>query len=508
MYVVRQFLLHLFEYIACLKFFNTMKSNFKSIIVSILVLLCIVFLVQLFWLRGLYNSIEQKVEKDIWECLNIANSEELEYRMDSLEHSSEKDRPRGELSISQSMGGSDNENVTDKGLNEKQMIKSKRVIQAGDTIEDSKESIANEEFSLAKFEDMGRLIRETIHQAVDSLVPIQLDTLHSSFLSALHARELYPTIYKLEVVSLNQDSVMKSLIVIDSNDSPYVLNYVYDTTNQLAYRIHFASLTSTVLSQMLGILLTTLAIVVTLAFAFWYLIRTIFQQKTLDEMKDDFINNMTHELKTPIAVAYSATDVLLNFRQGDDKEKREKYLAITKGQLENLSSLVEQILSMSVERRLKLILKKESIDTQAMLEVLIDQHRMKADKVVDFKLDIQPEGLTVFADKSHLTNVMSNLIDNAIKYSKNDAVVSISASEVANYTLLQVRDKGIGIEEDKLKYVFDKFYRVPQGNRHNAKGYGIGLFYVKTIVEKHGGSVTVESTPHEGTIFTIKLPKV
>lgn len=480
-----------------------MKSNFKYIVISITGSLLIVFLIQLFWLKGLYNTIEAETEKNIFECLNIANSHELEFRMDSLENSSDKDRIKGSISITQSIENDYNEE--EDSSESGKIIKSKRIIQGGDTIQDKKE-IGDEEFSLAQFERLGIMIRETMHQTIDSIAPIRLDTLHAALLPALKMRGIKSYIYKIEVVDFTKDSVMQSFDVAEMDKSPFVFNYTYDYANQLGYRVYFESLTKTILLQMLGILVTTALIILILVLAFWYLIRTIFQQKTLNEMKDDFTNNMTHELKTPIAVAYSATDAMLNFRQGENKERRERYLSITKGQLENLSSLVEQILSMSTERRLKLILKKEDISIKSMLEVLIEQHRMKTEREVVFNLDVQPGDLTIYADRTHLNNVISNLIDNAIKYSKGKAIINIAAYRDNKYTIIIIEDNGIGIAQDKQKFLFEKFYRVPQGNKHDAKGYGIGLFYVKTIVGKHGGTIDVESILGNGSEFTIKIP--
>lgn len=481
-----------------------MKPNFKYIVFSIIGSLFMVFIAQLFWLSSLYNTIETETEKNIFECLNIANSYELEFRMDSLESSSDEDKPKGVISITQSFENNDDkeENSSESG----KMVKSKRVVQSGDTVQDSKEEIGDEEFSLAQFEKLGIMIRELMHQAMDSIAPIRLDTLHAALLPALEVRGIKSTIYKIEVVDFTKDSVIHNLDITEINKSPFVFDYTYDSTNQLGYRVYFEALTKTILSQMFGILATTVLIILILAFAFWYLIRTIFQQKTLDEMKDDFTNNMTHELKTPIAVAYSATDALLNFGQGDNKKRREEYLAITKGQLENLSSLVEQILSMSMERRLKLILKKEDIFIKSMLEVLTEQHRMKTEREVEFNLDVQPDDLTIYADKTHLNNVISNLIDNSIKYSKGIVVINILACKDSRYTTIKVKDNGIGIAQEKQKFLFEKYYRVPQGNKHNAKGYGIGLFYVKTIIEKHGGTIDVVSTVGKGSEFTIKIP--
>ncbi|HJA85930.1 MAG TPA: HAMP domain-containing histidine kinase [Candidatus Bacteroides avicola] len=225
-------------------------------------------------------------------------------------------------------------------------------------------------------------------------------------------------------------------------------------------------------------------------------------------MKDDFTNNITHELKTPIAVAYAANDALLNFGADADAAKRNRYLHICQEQLKLLGGLVEQILSLSMERRRTFRLHPTTFAVGEAIAPLIEQHRLKADKSVDIALHITPPDLTVTADRTHFCNIVSNLLDNAIKYSPKKAEVEITSHKQEMYTVISVRDHGIGIPHDKLPRVFDKFYRVPTGNRHEVKGYGLGLFYVKTMVEKHGGTVEAHSETGQGSEFIIKLSRM
>lgn len=287
--------------------------------------------------------------------------------------------------------------------------------------------------------------------------------------------------------------------------------YAFDISTHQSYRLWMEPVTPLVLKQMSGILATSFVILIILGFAFWILIRTILQQKTLEEMKSDFTNNITHELKTPIAVAYAANDALLNFNQADEKAKRDKYLRICQEQLQRLSGLVEQILSMSMERRKTFRLHPEPLSMESILEPLIEQHKLKAEKPVHISTDIEPAGLTLTADRTHFSNIISNLIDNAIKYSPEAADVNIRCRQTASagqgeFVEIAISDRGTGIAPEKQSHIFDKFYRVPTGNLHNVKGYGLGLFYVKTMTEKHGGSVTVKSEPGKGSTFTLRFP--
>ena len=223
-------------------------------------------------------------------------------------------------------------------------------------------------------------------------------------------------------------------------------------------------------------------------------------------MKSDFTNNITHELKTPIAVAYAANDALLHFGLAEDRQQREKYLGICQEQLQRLGGLVEQILSMSMERRKSFRLHPERICLKTLFPTLIEQHRLKAGKPVEVALDIEPEELVLTADRIHLSNILSNLMDNAIKYSPAKAEIGIRCRKTESGQVeIAVNDHGTGIPADKLPHVFDKFYRVPTGNVHNTKGYGLGLFYVKTMTEKHNGNVSVKSEPGKGSTFTIRI---
>ncbi len=283
--------------------------------------------------------------------------------------------------------------------------------------------------------------------------------------------------------------------------------HTLDMHSNRSYLLWMEPIRNQVLKQMIGILVTSIIILYFIAFTFGYLIRILIKQKTLEEMKSDFTNNITHELKTPIAVAYAANDALLNFNQAEEKIQREKYLNICQQQLKKLEELVEQILTMSMERRKNLILHKEICRLNELLPVIIEQHKLKANKEVKVILNISPFDVSVRADRTHLTHILSNLLDNAIKYSPAVAKVTIDCIGDDEKVLINIADQGIGISKDKLPNIFDKFYRVPNGNIHNVKGYGLGLYYVKTMVEMHGGTIRAESVLGKGSRFEITFLK-
>lgn len=219
-------------------------------------------------------------------------------------------------------------------------------------------------------------------------------------------------------------------------------------------------------------------------------------------MKTDFTNNMTHELKTPISVSYAAVDALLNFSDPVN-EKQKKYLTIVKDQLIHLTGLVEQILTLAVENRSTFRLRPETISLNELVNSLIEQYKLKASKPVEFTYSI-PEDIELVADRTHLYNMLSNLIDNAIKYAdKEPCRIEATARQDDHETTISITDNGPGISEANQRQIFDKFFRVPSGNIHNVKGYGLGLYYVKDMMGKHGGTARVESVPGKGSTFTL-----
>lgn len=232
----------------------------------------------------------------------------------------------------------------------------------------------------------------------------------------------------------------------------------------------------------------------------WYLLHWVGRLRTIEQMKDDFTHNMTHELKTPVAVAYSAADSMLRYYDQSDEARNKQFLKIIIQRLSFLSGMIENILSMSLERFKTMKLCIENVDVKPIVEEVAGMIELKADKPMKIDIDI-PHNLSVIADSLHFGNVISNLIDNAVKYSGDTVDINIKADN----TSIVIADNGIGIDKDNLPYIFDKFYRVTSGDRYEVGGYGLGLFYVKQIVELLGWSIDVTSKLGVGTKFTIKF---
>jgi signal transduction histidine kinase len=282
---------------------------------------------------------------------------------------------------------------------------------------------------------------------------------------------------------------------------PYV--FPYDVEGKYAYRLHVKRPDLFVLRQMSGIFITSLLLIALLFLTYYYLWKVILKQKNLNEIKSDFVNNMTHELKTPLSVASAANDALLSYGMGDDPEKREQYLRISREQLRHLSALIEQILTMSVEERKNMKLSPEAIRLSDLFRSLEEQYSLQASKAVQIAWKVSPEDLTIQADRIHFRNIIGNLMENAVKYSGDNVRIELEAKRSTRGMEIAVKDNGIGIPAVAIPRIFDRFYRVPSGNIHNIKGYGLGLAYVKAIVEKHGWSIRVESEEGVGSRFVI-----
>jgi len=242
--------------------------------------------------------------------------------------------------------------------------------------------------------------------------------------------------------------------------------------------------------------------------AFYITLRTILNQKKLSEIKSDFINNMTHEFKTPLATISLAIDSLKNERILTHPEKMGYFFDIIKEENIRMNKHVETILKAALMEKRELNLQLDKLSVHSVIRRVLDNYELqlneKGGKVTtDFNADYD----IIMADDVHFTNVISNLIDNAIKYSKENLIINISTYTIDRSFCIQVSDNGIGMSKETVRKIFEKFYRAHTGNIHNVKGFGLGMSYVKTIIDAHKGKISVESTYGEGSTFTIEMPK-
>lgn len=339
------------------------------------------------------------------------------------------------------------------------------------------------------------------HQTIDPVYKLRIADMDSLFRLSLSWKGIYPEIASVLCV-MADDEVVAGDIDIRSVAGLDSVAVCYNLLSGERYVAYFSPPDKYIFDRMKGIVLSTAAIILLIAIAFWYLFHTVSRLRTIEEMKDDFVSNMTHELKTPIAIAYSANDALLNYDTGNDPSKRESYLRIANRQLKRLGELVENILSMSMERRKTMRLKPESIRLSPFIDEIAAAQRMRGDKHIE--IEVESDGdVCVDADRTHLSNVLNNLIDNSIKYSGEGVRIRVRFDSEG----ISVSDNGIGIPHKALPYIFNKFYRVPHGDRQDVRGYGIGLYYVKSIIDRMGWSIRVKSRVGEGSVFEIKFGK-
>ncbi|HMT52727.1 MAG: HAMP domain-containing histidine kinase [Saprospiraceae bacterium] len=251
----------------------------------------------------------------------------------------------------------------------------------------------------------------------------------------------------------------------------------------------------------------TLTILSILAIVFFlYSMWVIMEQKRLSELQKDFINNMTHEFKTPISSIKIASDFLANNDNVKEDSRLNRYIQIIREQNQRLNEQVEKVLNVARLEKDSIELKKEIFELNKTLEDIIKNESLKL-KQGNISFKNSKEKININADKLHFVNVVANMIDNAIKYSNEKPIVELSVVDAGKDVLLGIKDHGIGIDKESQKKLFDKFYRVSTGNVHNVKGFGLGLFYVKNICKAHGWTLQLESEPGVGTEFIITIPK-
>lgn len=243
--------------------------------------------------------------------------------------------------------------------------------------------------------------------------------------------------------------------------------------------------------------------------AFYLTVRTMLQQRRLSKIKSDFINNMTHEFKTPLATISLAVDALQNQKVQGDKEKSGYFSGIIKEENRRMNKHVETILQAALMEKQELNLKKDDLHIHDLVRHLVDNFTLQLyDKSGEVVMHLNATNDLIRGDEVHINNLLNNLIDNAVKYSKSDVPprIVITTTNSAKYLIIQVKDNGIGMSKESAKRVFEKFYRAHTGNLHNVKGFGLGMTYVKDIVEGHNGKIKVDSTLGKGTTFTVELP--
>lgn len=408
------------------------------------------------YLYSLYNSIKEQTLQTVTECVRRADILEILSRLGRGTHGSDESFIRMTLRIE------------------------------GRQTPDGRYEYPN------LLENIGQTMSGYFHiiEESDSLLPARDYVMFDSiFRRELSNSGLYP---EIATVRPSKDN-------IEPQQGLWNVEFAISPDDKPIYTAYFSNLNSHILQRMSGIVTTSAIILCLMAFLIWYLLHWVTMLRTIEQMKEDFTHNMTHELKTPVAVAYSAADSMLRYYDQSDEKRNRQFLAIIMERLSFLSGMIENILSMSMQRFKTMRLDIKPVALRPLVTEIAGMMELKASKPVTLTVDI-PDDLYVRADPLHLGNVLSNIIDNAVKYSGDEVEIRIAGDSRS----ITIADNGIGIDRAHLPYIFDKFYRVTSGDRYEVGGYGLGLYYVRQIIAHHGWNISVASKPEQGTIFTIR----
>ncbi len=467
-------------------FYFCLVKTFNTITISIITVALALLAADMIYMSRLYRSIKENVERDIRAALADTDIDEMWVRIMKNNPVSPHDdgsTPHSKRNLSGSMHN--DEFITYE------------TDSAGNTREIQRTNVTfSENYSNKFVAEMG----QQLHLQIDDMLRPDIATLDSVFVSKLNKRGIYPDFAAVEQINTLGDVFLANPKLFKSKDGYYEAVHTYNPNGGLAYRAYVSPIARIVMQRMSGVVIFTLLLILTFAIAFIYMWRFIRRLKSLEEMKDGFVNSMTHELKTPVAVAFSAADSLQRYYDTSPPEHNKEYIGVIIRELSKHSAMVEHILSMSMERRKSMRLDREDVALLPLINEICSNQKLKADKQVNFRTSNIPSSLVIKTDPMHFANVITNLVENAIKYSGDSVVIEIEADN----TSLKIRDNGNGIAAKYLPFIFDRFYRVPAGkDRYDAGGYGIGLYYVRNICGKLGWEITVASKAGHGTTFTI-----
>ncbi|MBK0381196.1 sensor histidine kinase [Mucilaginibacter segetis] len=331
----------------------------------------------------------------------------------------------------------------------------------------------------------------------------------------LHNRGIFIP-YSYEVSTANSDSLIfssaqdvKGLRPKFVNDKTYQKaifgNQVINDPGRI--KIYFPKQNSFILGNMTASMATTGGLIFVLILCFGYTIFSILKQKKISEMKMDFINNMTHEFKTPVSTIMIASEALKDEEITEDKARVLRLANVIYEENVRLGSHIERVLNIARIEKDDFKLDKKPVDVNEMITIVLDSMQLKLQKcgaVTRLKMDAKNP--VIIGDELHFSNVLYNLIDNAIKYSTDNPEITITTQNNSGYVLIKVADKGIGMNRDQQAKIFEQFYRIPTGNLHDVKGFGLGLSYVNTIVKRLEGMISVRSEKEKGSEFELKFP--
>ncbi|MGV9002870.1 sensor histidine kinase [Flavobacterium sp.] len=355
---------------------------------------------------------------------------------------------------------------------------------------------------------------ETFRKDIAALKPIQ-DRISNDLLKKLLSNELKTygvnTPFEYSIYSNGLATKIQSETFRYDKDAIYTIPIYIDNegVNKYQLLISFPQKKKFLISELIGIAVLSTIFTLIIVIAYSSALSQLIKQRQISEIKTDFINNMTHEFKTPIATINLALDAIKNPKVFEDKEKVLRYLQMIKDENKRMHAQVENVLRISKLEKKELDIEKENNDLHEILDDAIEHvNLIVEDRQGTITKHFDAARTSVLLNDVHFTNVLVNILDNAIKYSANIPVIDVYTENVKDFIYIKVKDNGIGMSKVAQKRIFEKFYREHTGDVHNVKGHGLGLSYVKRIVEDHNGEVYVESEKGKGSTFIIKLPLI
>ncbi len=503
-------------------------KKFNNILFLMLIPILGVILIQVYWVRNSYDIHEEHLNNTLTRILYIAIDKHLysntikEIRLrDSLNINQDSIKNYSTLTIRKSR--KKGEILSSFGITTKPMTKGYAFTKTSCNTECNKHS----QDTKLTISPKGRYIcsRDSSYIPIDTNnIPVvrNLGGLIFKFMAMIDG-------YKIDIDSLKKEYV--NLLRVESLDTLCELAF-YQNNELLKYsnnskelfvnnnpdlnvpvlpgakeavRVIMLQKSKMVLTGMILSIISSLFLVLLVVVGFLYMLRIILKQKKLSQMKNDFINSMTHEFKTPIATVNAAIESILNFGVIENENVTKTYLNISQKELNSLNNMVEKILHISAYEKNKVVFNPEKLNIADILKSLIEVYKLKDSSII-FTVNKLEDNAEAIADRMHIRNLISNLFDNAVKYCKNNPEITVSCYTEGNYVHISVKDNGIGISKEHQKHIFEKFYRAPVDKTHIVKGFGLGLSYVKYVIEEHRGEIDINSTPYKGSEFIIKIP--
>ena len=467
------------------------QKYIRTIIVLSSISLFGFLIIQYYWAK---NNFEEK-KLNIQNVISICNQEIIEEIEDLIvEKSTKLIIPKSFSSINSINNNiHDEKTLVDSLVSQLELIENENFMVKRKTIID----IVNRHLSLNINFDLDQLLdEEELIEIIDQVMDQHnLDLEYFYSITNSSGLILFSNFEKKENELLINSTIFSDEFLIDD---------IYN--ERKIFSLYIMNLEKSIIRSFSSIFLISISLITIVIGTFFYSIKIINNQKKITQIKSDFINNMTHELKTPIATIGLACEALKDKDIELKKPMKDKFLSTITNENERLGKLVETVLENTISDKGTPELKLEIFNIEEIIEKAMKSIQLSFDKEEgNIETDFMALNKIVEADKLHITNVIYNLLDNSLKYSENKPHVKISTRDVIGGLVIRIKDNGIGIAKDNQEKIFEKLFRVPTGNIHNVKGFGLGLSYVKSIMELHQGSIKVESKLGHGSTFLISL---